>query len=191
MSDAENGTESILDVPHGGSFSLRQESISLPPSSVPLEQSSGSTDLASTFALFKDYFDKKMTALKRNIQEDSLNNSDSIAKKLKEDSKISFKFEGNKKQFYFNSGLAEKVQSASTALGKRKFEVVRGYPEELDSDIKKRNKLIRLADKSALAWIWSTNIYRTNWLAVQRTKSAFDVQSKEPFANEKIVNNRK
>ena len=94
-----------------------------------------------------------MTALKRDIQEDSLSNSDSIVKKLKEDSKISFKFEGNKKQFYFNSGLAEKVQSASTALGKRNFEVVRGYLEELDSDIiKKRNKLIRLADKSAAGW---------------------------------------
>lgn len=152
MSDTENGTESILDVPHGGSFSLRQESVSLPPSSVPVEQSSGSTDLASTFALFKDYFERKLTALKRDIQEDSLSNSDSIAKKLKEDSKISFKFEGNKKQFYFNSGLAEKVESASTALGKRKFEVVRGYLEELDSDIKKRNKLIRLADKSAAGW---------------------------------------
>ena len=152
MSDTENGTESILDVPHGGSFSLQQESISLPPSSVPVEQSSGSTDLASTFALFKDYFDKKLTALKRDIQEDSLSNSDSIAKKLKEDSKISFKFEGNKKQFYFNLGLAENVQSASTALGKRKFEVVRGYLEELDSDIKKRNKLIRLADNSAAGW---------------------------------------
>ena len=87
MSDTENGTESISDVPHGGSFSLRQESISLPPSSVPVEHSSVSTDLASTFALFKDYFDKKLTALKRDIQEDSLSNSDSIAKKLKEDSK--------------------------------------------------------------------------------------------------------
>ena len=173
------------------SFSLRQESISLPPSSVPVEQSSGSTDLASTFALFKDYFDKKLTALKRDIQEDSLSNSDSIAKKLKEDSKISFKFEGNKKQFYFNSGLAEKVQSASTTLGKRKFELVRGYLVELDSDIKKRNKLIRLAGKSAAGSDLVNEYLWMNWLAVQRTKSAFDVQSKEPFANEKIVNNRK
>ena len=151
MSDTENGTESILDVPHGGSSSSQQDSISLPPSSVSVEQSSESTDLASTFALFKDYFDKKLTALKRDIQ-DSLSNSGSIAKKLKEESKISFKFEGNKKQFYSNSGLAEKVHSASTALGKRNFEVVRGYLEELDPDIKKRNKLIRLADKSAAGW---------------------------------------
>jgi len=92
--------------------------------------------------------------LKSDIQEDSLSNSNSIAKKLKEESKIPFKFEGNKKQFYFNSGLAEKVHSASTALGKclRKLEVVRGYLEEIDSDIKKRNKLIKLADKSAAGW---------------------------------------
>ena len=133
-------------------FSLQQDSISLLPSSVPVEQSSESTDLASTFALFKDYFDKKLAALKPDIQEGSLRKSDSIAKKLREESKISFKFEGNKKQFYFNSGLVEKVQSASTTLGKRKFEVVRGYWEELDSDIKKHNKLIRLADKSATGW---------------------------------------
>ena len=61
-------------------------------------------DLASTFALFNDYFDKKFTALKRDNQEDSLSNIDSIAKKLKEESKISFKFVGIKRQFCFNSG---------------------------------------------------------------------------------------
>ena len=131
---------------------MQQDSISLLPSSVPVEQSSESTDLASTFALFKDYFDKKLTALKPDIQEDSLSKNNSIANKLKEEFKISFKFEGNKKQFYFNSGLAEKIQSASSTLGKRKFEVVRGYLEELESDIKKHNKLIRLADKSATGW---------------------------------------
>ena len=143
MSDTENVDEPNVEVPRGDA----SQQISTPPST-----SEQSTDLASTFALFKDYFDKKLTALKRDIQEGSLSNSDSIAKKLKEESKISFKFEGNKKQFYFNSGLAEKVQSTSTALGKRKLEVVRSCLEELDSDIKKRNKLIRLADKSAAGW---------------------------------------
>ena len=111
-----------------------------------------SADIASTFSLFKDYFDKKLSALKLDIQEDSLSNTDSIAKKLKEESNISFKFEGNKKQFYFNTGLADKVNSASKALVKRKFDVVKSCLEEPDSDIKKRNKLIRLADKSAAGW---------------------------------------
>ena len=109
------------------------DSMSVLPFTVPVEQSSESADFASMFALFKDYFDKELTALKRDIQEDSLRNSDSIAKKLKEESKISFKFEGNKKQFYFNSGIAENVHSASTALDKRKPEVAKGYLEEIDS----------------------------------------------------------
>ena len=103
MSDTEVGPDSNPEVPRGGSSSLQQDSITLPPSSVSVEQSFESSDLASTFALFKDYFDKKLTALKCDIQEDSLSNSDSIATKLKEESKISFKFHGNKKQFYFNS----------------------------------------------------------------------------------------
>ena len=69
------------------------------PSAVSVEQSSvESADIASTFSLLKDYFDKKLSALKCDIQEDSLSNIDSIAKKLKEESNISFKFERNNKQ---------------------------------------------------------------------------------------------
>ena len=126
MSDTENATASILDVPHGGSFSLRQESISLPPSSVPVEQSSGYTDLASTFALFKDYFDKKLTALKRDIQEDSLSNSDSIAKKLK---KIP-KYPSNSKETKSSSisirasrGMFSRLQRLSVKGNLKSFEV--------------------------------------------------------------------
>ena len=64
--------------------------------SVP-SQSSESRDIASTFSLFKDYFDKKLGALKRDIQDELCSNTDSVAKKLKEESKITFRFEGNKK----------------------------------------------------------------------------------------------
>ena len=117
-----------------------------------LIQSSESSDIASAFSLFKDYFDKKLGALKRDIQDESCSNTDSVAKKLKEESKITFRFKGNKKQFQFNSDLAAKVKSASVALGKRKLDRVKTHLEELDSDIKKGNKLIRLADKSATDW---------------------------------------
>ena len=76
--------------------------------SVPI-QSSESSDIASAFSLFKDYFDKKLGALKRDIQDELCSNTDSVAKKLKEESKITFRFEGNKNSF----------KSASVALGKR------------------------------------------------------------------------
>ena len=74
---------------------------------------------------------------------------DSVSKNLKEESKITFRFEGNTKQFQFNSDLAAKVKSASVALGKRKLDLVKTHLEELDSDIEKRNKRIRLTEKSA------------------------------------------
>ena len=103
MSDTElDDTERSSEIPSGGSLSLQQDSVTVLPLTVPTEQLPECADLASTFSLFKDYFDKKLSALRRDIQEDSLSNSDSIAKKLKEQSKVSFKFEGNKKQFYFN-----------------------------------------------------------------------------------------
>ena len=42
-----------------------------------------------------------------------------------------------------------------------------------------------------LVGIWLTSIYLTNWLVDRRTRSVFGVQSREPFANVKIVNSRK
>lgn len=79
------------------------------PSTVPVEESLESTDLASTSVRSLQGFDKKLTTLKCDIQEDSLSNSDFIA------------------------------------------EVFGGYLEEIDSHVKKRNKLI-MADKSAAGW---------------------------------------
>ncbi|CAH3181547.1 unnamed protein product [Porites lobata] len=154
MSDVEDVTPANTDFPSSDvllpSFPKQPLSQSL-EASVPI-QSSESSDIASAFSLFRDYFDKKLGALKRDIQDESCSNTDSVAKKLKAESKITFRFEGNKKQFQFNSDLAEKVKSASVALGKRKLDLVKTHLEELDSDIKKRNKLIRLADKSAAGW---------------------------------------
>ena len=154
MSDVEDVTPANTDFPSSDVLlsSLPKQPLSRSlEASVPF-QSSESSDIASAFSLFKDYFDKKLGALKRDIQDESSSNTDSVAKKLKEESKITFRFEGDKKQFQFNSDLAEKVKSASVALGKRKLDLAKTQLEELDSDIKKRNKLIRLADKSAAGW---------------------------------------
>ena len=127
MSDVEDVIPANTDFSSSG---LLPSSLPKQPSSQSLEasvpfQSSESSDIASAFSLFKDYFDKKLGALKRDIQDELCSNTDSVAKKLKEESKITFRFEGNKKQFQFNSDLAEKVKSASVALGKRKLDLVK------------------------------------------------------------------
>ena len=101
MSDVKDRSDRNACIPPEVSLpSVSQNSSSSAlPSAVSVEQSSvESADIASTFSLLKDYFDKKLSALKRDIQEDSLSNIDSIAKKLKEESNISFKFERNNKQ---------------------------------------------------------------------------------------------
>ena len=77
---------------------------------------------------------------------------------------LQFRSEGNKKQFLFNSDLAEKVKLASVALGERKLDLVKTLLEELDFDIKKRNKPIILAEKSA-AGLDLVNEYLSDELA--------------------------
>ena len=68
MSDAEDHIEPSSEIPRGGSSSSQQDSVSALPLTSSIEQPPESADLASTFSLFKDYFDKKLNALKRDIQ---------------------------------------------------------------------------------------------------------------------------
>ena len=85
MSDVEDRSDRNACVPPEVSLpSVSQNSSSSAlPSAVSVEQPSvESAYIALTFSLFKDYFDKKLSALKRDIQEDSLSNTESIAKKL-------------------------------------------------------------------------------------------------------------
>ena len=74
MSDFEDVTPANTDFPSSDVLlpSLPKQSSILSQSleaSVPI-QSSESSDIASAFSLFKDYFDKKLGALKRDIQDD-------------------------------------------------------------------------------------------------------------------------
>ena len=86
MSDVEDHSDRNACIPPEVSLpSVSQNSSSSAlPSAVSVEQPSvESADIASTFSLFKDYFDKTLSALKRDIQEDSLSNTASIANKLR------------------------------------------------------------------------------------------------------------
>ena len=86
MSDVEDVIPANTDF---SSSRFLPSSLPKQPSSQSLEasvlfQSSESNDIASAFSLIKDYFDKKLGALKRDIQDESCSNTDSVAKKLKD-----------------------------------------------------------------------------------------------------------
>ena len=67
-------------------------------SSVPI-QSSESSDIASPFSLFKDYFDKKLGALKRDVQGELCSNTDFVAKSSKKNPRSRFDLKVIKNSF--------------------------------------------------------------------------------------------
>ena len=68
MSDAEDHIEPSSEIRRSSLSSLQQDSVSTLPLTAPTEQLPESADSPSTFSLFKDYFDMKLNALKRDIQ---------------------------------------------------------------------------------------------------------------------------
>ena len=102
------------------------------------------SDLADTFKLFKSYLDNKLESLKEEFL-CSGNDLDNLTKTFKKEVSVKFNKEGNKIQYNFNAELLgdlNKLQrrvSDSSSLG---------IISALVTKLIKRNKLIRIADKS-------------------------------------------
>ncbi|KAK3105235.1 hypothetical protein FSP39_020415 [Pinctada imbricata] len=106
----------------------------------------------AAFELFKSYLDRKLDTFKRDITQDSDQKSQDIAKKLKLEHSYQFKYEGNKKQYEFNDHLNSEVLKIARAAEKRDFSSVQKLCDEISKEIHRRNKCIKLADKSPAGW---------------------------------------
>ena len=112
----------------------------------------------------KSYFDQTFSHLKRELSDDQLKSSSSLVKKLKSETNLTFKFSGNKRQFEFNTETSEHITQSLSFVDSLKSLVdlensenhqVSALILKLDDSlnaaskaIKRRNKLIRIADKS-------------------------------------------
>ena len=118
-------------------------------SSQNIEPARNSEDLsnADVLSLFKTYMNEKLDGIERNFDD----KTHSLAKKVKK-VESTFKFKGNQIQFELNADIIDNIDRAVVYFEKKKPQ--RGFAllEDSVTSLKKRNKLIRIADKSEGGW---------------------------------------
>ena len=106
-----------------------------------------SNAIKEAFGSFKQYFDSSIAKVKED-SEKKLSAASMELQQLKRASELSFRFKGNRVQYEFNSNLQEKLEKGVALLEEGKQVSALSKLKEGIADIKKRKKLIRLADKS-------------------------------------------
>ncbi|VDI04514.1 Hypothetical predicted protein [Mytilus galloprovincialis] len=102
------------------------------------EQQTAKDVAESTLGLFKDYFDSQIGSLKRELKEEAASKSD--------------KFSGNKLQFEFNSDIDHELSRIKRATESRDYDKIKDICYDLKDKLHKRNKCIKIADKSPAGW---------------------------------------
>ena len=98
------------------------------------------------------HLDRKLTSHKREILDEFEDNSSHLRKKIKKDTELLFRFKGNKKQFQFNEEILAKVETLEKHIIKGKTDSAIDKVSDIRKELNKRNKLIRMADKSQAGW---------------------------------------
>lgn len=102
---------------------------------------------ADLFSLLTTYMNKKLSGIEKNFAD----TTDTLAKRVKK-SENNFKYKGNQVQFELNTEINDNIQSAITYIEKNRPKRAIHLLEDSSVLIKKRNKLIRIADKSEAGW---------------------------------------
>ena len=110
----------------------------------------------------------KLTDLPKNIDDQnrsSVESTDRLNKKIKRITEApDFKDKYNKARYDLNHNIIESLEDISDLLSKNKVDAAEKKLEEAIVKLKKRNKLIKLGDKSQTGWYF-TEKYETDNLA--------------------------
>ena len=92
-----------------------------------------------------NYFDKRFEGIEKKLQQLSNQNA-----KIEDTFKI--KHKGNRIQFGFNQQILQIVENLSSALNNDDTSKANNLCDDLTAKLKRRNKLIKMADRSVLCW---------------------------------------
>ncbi len=94
---------------------------------------------------------REISSLKEEVRGNSLSVRSEV-KKLKTEHELKWRYESNKFQHDFNSELHETISQVLWAVENNKQEYVRELVNDSCEQLKRRNKLIRIADTSEGGW---------------------------------------
>lgn len=103
--------------------------------------------IKQAFGNLKDYLDINLAKQKQDNDRLLQSTSQQVVE-LKRATELQFKYKGNKSQFVFNAGLLERIKQIDEYIAEGNITEVKEEVEKTRVSLKKRNKLIRLADKS-------------------------------------------
>ena len=102
---------------------------------------------ADLFSLMTTYFNNKLSGIEKNFSD----TTETLVKRAKK-AENTFKFKGNQVQFELNSDIQDSISTAIGYIEKNRPKKAVRVLEDSSVQLKKRNKLIRIADKSEGGW---------------------------------------
>ena len=109
------------------------------------KQNSEIQDSPDPFELMMNYFDKRFEEIDKKLQPPSNQNA-------KTEDIFKSKHKGNRTQFEFNQQILRIVENLSSALNNEDTGEANDLCGDLTAKLKRRNKLIKMADRSVLGW---------------------------------------
>ena len=102
---------------------------------------------ADLFSLLKTYMNDKLSGIENNLNDRAVNLSNKVKK-----AEPSFRFKGNQVQIELNAKISGNTNVVLSELGRNNVRKTVKLLEDSLAVLKKRNKLIQIADKSEGGW---------------------------------------
>ena len=119
------------------------------------EASNEDNECGMSFELVRTYFEKKFAEQNQKLETKLANDTKQLEKRIKlskPEELPEFRYKGNKIQYEFNKTLVADLEEVKDLIVEGSMKKSHKKLFSMPNDVSKRNKLIRLADRSPSAW---------------------------------------